>query len=54
MPFGDIIGTFTISPLVQIGRKSALLFVDLVIIIGAVMNTMFNFWALIFGRFLIG
>ena len=51
---GTMIGSFTISPFLSFGRRNCMLAVNLIIIIGAAINMIFNFWALLLGRLLIG
>ena len=51
---GAFVGSFSISPLLSFGMRSCMLFVDLIIIIGAAINLIFNFWALLMGRLLVG
>ena len=51
---GAFLGSFSISPLLSFGMRSCMLFVDLIIIIGAAINLIFNFWALLMGRLLVG
>ena len=51
---GAFVGSFSISPLLSFGMRNCMLFVDLIIIIGAAINLIFNFWALLMGRLLVG
>ena len=53
-PIGCMIGSLTISNFTQFGRWKAIIFTDFVIILGSCLNMIFNFWALIIGRLLVG
>lgn len=54
IPLGAMIGSFTAGPLMSIGRKNAMIVIDLIILIGALLNIVLDFRALTSGRLLIG
>ena len=54
IPCGAIIGAFFCGSILKFGRRRLILLIDLVIIAGAILTALFNFYSLCFGRFLIG
>lgn len=54
IPIGAAFGALTASSLCSLGRKNALLIANAVIAIGSGITLIFNFWALIGGRLLLG
>ena len=54
VPLGAMIGAFTAGRLIINGRRYSLLVIDLVILVGAILNCIMNFWTLNIGRLFIG
>lgn len=54
IPLGAIPGTFLVTITSQKGRRLSYLIIGVIVLLGTALSMIFNMWALIFGRLIIG